>query len=168
MRYKDLAGQKAFMLTAIRPVGKSSKGGHVLWLCKCDCGNETIVYSGNFGRSTKSCGCWRNASKPVTHGYASHKTYDKLYHTWTGIKYRCYNKKSKDFPHYGGRGIQVCEEWRNDFIAFREWALSHGYEKDLTIDRINVDGNYEPSNCRWATVAEQNRNKTTTKRRNEP
>lgn len=134
------------------------------WLCKCDCGNTVIVSGGNIGRVTFSCGCNRHESKTKTHGCASHKVYNKLYHTWCGIKYRCNNSKSKDYPHYGGRGISVCEEWMHDFPAFQSWALANGYSEKLTIDRIDVNGNYCPENCRWTTVAEQNRNKTTTKK----
>lgn len=134
------------------------------WLCKCDCGNTAIVSGGNLGRGIFSCGCGRRESKAKTHGYASHKKYDKLYHTWNSIKYRCYNPKSKDYKHYGQRGIRMCEEWLHDFLAFRNWALENGFSDNLTIDRIEVDGNYEPSNCRWITVAEQNRNKTTTRK----
>lgn len=135
------------------------------WLCRCDCGNITIVSGGNIGRETVSCGCKRREPRAITHGCASHKNYNRLYHIWTGIKFRCYNSKSKDFPHYGGRGIVMCEEWLHDFPAFQSWALTHGYSEKLTIDRIDVNGNYEPNNCRWATVAEQNRNKTSTRKK---
>jgi hypothetical protein len=79
------------------------------------------------------------------------------------MKGRCYNSNSKDFPHYGARGIRICDEWLSDFMSFRNWSLNNGFANDLTIDRIDVNGNYCPQNCRWITVAEQNRNKTTTK-----
>ena len=158
-------GDKIGMLSIIAPVPipPESKDRHKRYLCKCDCGKETVISSGNIGRGTFSCGCKKKMSIPKTRGFASHKLYDKLYHTWLGIKYRCNNPKSKDFPHYGARGIRMCEEWTNDFMVFRTWAIANGYAEELTIDRINVNGNYEPSNCRWVTVAEQNRNKTTTK-----
>jgi hypothetical protein len=125
----------------------------------------TIVSGGNIGRGIKSCGCARKTGVYVKriHGFASHKTYDKLYHTWNAMKSRCYNQNGKDFEHYGKRGIIVCDEWLSDFMSFREWSLSHGFANNLTIDRIDVNGNYSPDNCRWETVAEQNRNKTTTK-----
>lgn len=138
---------------------KTSEGQHKHWMCQCDCGNKSIVSSGNLGRQTFSCGCKRRESKNMTHGCASHKTYNKLYHTWNGIKYRCYNPKCKDYKNYGGRGIKMCDEWLHDFPAFQQWAKLNGFAEDLTIDRIDVNGNYEPSNCRWISVAEQNRNK---------
>lgn len=83
----------------------------------------------------------------------------RLYRIWTNVKTRCYNENDPHFKRYGGRGITVCEEWRNSFEAFYNWAVSNGYSDELTIDRINNDGNYEPSNCRWVTFKEQNQNK---------
>lgn len=82
----------------------------------------------------------------------------RLYNIWCGMIRRCENSNEPAFPKYGGRGIVVCPEWRQSFITFRDWALNNGYSAALTIDRINNDGNYEPSNCRWATHAQQNRN----------
>ena len=83
----------------------------------------------------------------------------RLYRSWQNMKNRCYWEKDKSFANYGGRGIRVCPEWLNDFSAFREWAISSGYQDNLTLDRIDVNGNYEPSNCRWATAEEQQNNK---------
>ena len=79
------------------------------------------------------------------------------------MKNRCYNQNSKRYVAWGGRGIIVCDEWRNNFKAFYDWAMSHGYEEGLTLDRINNDGNYEPNNCRWTTIQEQNKNKRNVK-----
>jgi hypothetical protein len=88
-------------------------------------------------------------------------SYDRLYKTHQGMKARCYNSNSDSYKYYGGRGITICDEWRNSYKAFKEWAINNGYRDDLTIDRIDVNGNYEPSNCRWITNKEQQRNKRT-------
>ena len=117
--------------------------------------------SGNLrSGATKSCGCHKrqtNGKCSITHG----KTQTVLYKKWHEMKKRCNNKNCKDFPNYGERGIRVCEEWEHNFQAFYDWSISSGYEDGLTIDRLNVDGNYSPDNCRWATKKEQNNNKRT-------
>ncbi len=161
----DIAGQKFGRLTAIRRVGHRDGYGY-LWLCRCDCGNETTVpvkmlRSGN----TKSCGCLRKdkiSSVSKKHG-ESHKS--RLYHVWVGMRQRCNDKNHKSYCNYGGRGITVCKEW-DQFSSFMQWALKNGYREDAeygdcTIDRINVNGNYEPSNCRWVNAAVQSLNKRT-------
>ena len=83
----------------------------------------------------------------------------RLYNIWYLMNHRCYNQNSQVWDHYGGRGIKVCDEWHNDFFAFREWAIKSGYSEDLTIDRIDNNGDYTPSNCRWITQTDQNRNR---------
>lgn len=107
------------------------------------------TWNGNLNKKNDRRGC------TITHGCS--KT--RLYETWCCMKKRCYNQKDKRYKNYGGRGIKVCDEWQT-FEPFYDWAMANGYREDLTIDRIDVDGNYEPSNCRWATMIEQMRNTT--------
>lgn len=151
MKLRDLGGQRFGRLSVIERAQTSEK--RVMWLCLCDCGNKKIVQANHLVEgSTLSCGKCADAKN------------SRLYRSvWNKIFQRCYNPRNKDFPNYGGRGISVCEEWR-DYVAFRDWALSNGYNPDAvqgecTLDRINVNGNYEPSNCRFVSVKDQNRNK---------
>ena len=102
---------------------------------------------------TKSCGCLNSElarQRAKTHGLSN----ERIYKTWQNMIYRCENKNYIEFARYGGRGITVCDQWRNDFMAFHNWAMSNGYQDDLTIDRIDVNGSYEPSNCQWLTRSE--------------
>lgn len=147
---KDLTGQKFGKLTIIKYVYTDSYR-RAIWRCKCECGN-VIEVRGDMLRNgnTKSCGCLC-----TTH----HKSNTRLYHTWQQMKGRCYNKNNKDYRDYGARGIVVCDEWKNDFQAFYNWAMDNGYQENLTIDRIHPNGNYTPNNCRWADITTQNRNK---------
>ncbi|MCB5278935.1 MAG: AP2 domain-containing protein [Candidatus Cloacimonetes bacterium] len=137
---------------------ESSKHKRHYGVYQCQCGNEfkTQTYDVQKGK-TSSCGCYhkqRTAESHIIHGLSNHR----LYLIWCSIKSRCGNPKNKRFKDYGGRGITICNEWRDDFETFYTWAIANGYKKGLTIDRINNDGNYEPSNCRWTTSIVQSRN----------
>lgn len=126
--------------------------------CSCDCGKEKIVRLYHLlSEETTSCGCYqkeRASATKLIHGAKSNGKRSVLYVTWVNMKQRCMNPKSTHYKRYGGRGIKICDEWLNDFVAFHKWAIRSGYKKGLTIDRINNDGNYEPTNCQWLTFEE--------------
>ena len=157
----DLTGKRFGRLTVIRKAEDFSNGNHThhKWVCKCDCGKEKIV-SGESLRngSSKSCGCLF-LEKTRKH-CGSH---EKLYYVWNGMKQRCYNKNSTHYKNYGARGISVCNEWKNSYESFRNWAVKNGYKEGLEIDRINNNGNYCPDNCRMITHFDQQSNKRTNK-----
>lgn len=153
----DRTGVRYGRLVALRQVEGTK------WLCRCDCGNEIVVDGRNLTMGgTQSCGCLkleRTSECHRTHG----KSKERLYKVWKGMRRRCYGVNEPAYANYGGRGISICDEWRNDYTKFREWALENGYDPDAqygkcTIDRIDVNGNYEPSNCRFITLGEQARN----------
>ena len=153
----DLRGKRFGRLIVLDYYGISKKK-QIFWKCICDCGNETIVKTADLNcGGKKSCGCYRREVGHSNYKYGART--NKLYHVWRGMKARCFNRNSPSYIHYGGRGITVCDEWANDFEAFSSWAMSNGYQENLSIDRIDVNGNYCPQNCRWATIEEQNNNK---------
>lgn len=170
-KFKDLTGKKYGRLTVIKRdndrVARKGKK-RTYWLCRCDCGNEISVRSDMLGKYVRSCGCLKieqdkiNLSKYTEGKATTGKSHSRLACIWYHMKDRCYNKKSDRYQEYGKRGVSVCEEWKNNFLAFEKWSLENGYADNLSIDRIDVNGNYEPNNCRWATNLIQANNKQRT------
>lgn len=151
---KDLTGKRFGKLVVI---GQDTK--QYYWLCKCDCGNTTSVNGAKLNNGhTKSCGCL------VAETFEKYRTkhngkHTRLYRIWCAMKDRCYGSGENNTKNYSERGITVCDEWKNDFVAFRDWAIANGYRNDLTLDRKNNDDGYFPGNCRWVTMIEQANNK---------
>ena len=156
MELPDLTNKRFRKLLVIKEIVHKRKNGGRLWLCQCDCGSLVERTTGELNAMRRcSCGCRRSNSN----GGWSRGKRTRLYITWCNMIDRCYNTNSANYKNYGGRGINLCDEWRGDFERFANWALNNGYTDSLTIDRIDVNGNYEPSNCRWATPKQQSRNK---------
>ena len=158
IQFKDVSGKKFNKLTALHRLHNTK--GKTKWLCVCDCGNfAEVILSDLQLNKTKSCGCLKYESNKTNHG----KIQKPLYKTWQNMKQRCYNSNNKSYNNYGGRGIAVCSEWLNDFQAFYNWSVVNGYKNGLQIDRIDVNGDYEPNNCRYITAKENSNNRRNTK-----
>ena len=165
--FQDLTGKRYGKLIVLKrdtdyisPSGNRSPQ----WLCLCDCGNQKNVAGASLKRGiTQSCGCLHKETwqKIITkHGQSG----TRLHRIWRGMRVRCYDENHHSYAHYGLKGITICEEWKDNFQTFYEWAIANGYNDGLSIDRIDSNGNYEPSNCRWATYSEQNKNRKSWKK----
>lgn len=162
-RYKDRVGDQHGRLTVISVAEKQGK--RVMWLCKCSCGNNKIIAGDNLGY-TKSCGCYqreRTIEAHFLHGHSIRETRNREYRSWQAMRSRCLQPSCDGYKDYGGRGITICKQW-DDFKVFLHDMGSR--PPNTTLDRKNNDGNYEPSNCRWATPKEQANN--TRRRKSRP
>lgn len=165
-KIKDMTGKKFEHCQVIGFSGLSNDN-KATWECLCECGG-VFVTTGKALRdgSSKSCGCLKTkiileaSRKNRKHG----ETNNRLYNIWRGIKKRCYIPNDTSYKNYGAKGIKVCDEWLNSYEKFRDWAMSNGYEDNLTIDRIDSEGDYTPENCRWANWKQQGRNRSNNKR----
>ncbi len=168
MKRTDLTNKRFGRLTALECESRKIWSGksRPYWKCRCDCGTVKFV-SANclMMNATKSCGClcvdlMRNNQYRLTHGETRTRKLPRLYRTWSSMRNRCSNRKGKNWKDYGGRGIKVSPEW-DDFSAFKSWSLTHGFDPSLSLDRIDVNGDYSPENCRWATQQQQMENRRT-------
>lgn len=157
-------GKRYGKLTVLKRNG-TSKDGKAMWLCECDCGGYVTTTGKSLRRGEcTSCGCHRKevlkrgSIANTIHG----ETNNKLYNAWRGIKKRCRLRSNYNYELYGGRGVDVCDEWYDSYENFRDWSLKNGYKEGLTIDRIDVDGDYEPNNCRWVDWKTQENNRRNT------
>ena len=153
MRKIDLISKKFGKLTVIKKA--KNKGKYTQWLCQCECGNYKIARTLDLRRGhTKSCGCLKHLQYNFKHG----KSDTRLYRIYKHMISRCYNPNNTAYKHYGGRGIKVCNHWKRSLEFFIQWALANGYKDNLTLERINVNGDYTPENCKWIPQSEQLKN----------
>ena len=153
----NLKGKSFGRLTIIEN-DRMDKG--VRWArCLCECGKETYVRVSDLrSGNTRSCGCLYKDTRKTSH-FSHGMRHTRLYSIWTNMKTRCYNPKVSGFENYGGRGIAICNDWKDDFVNFYDWAMATGYNDNLTIERVDVNGNYEPKNCMWIEACEQSKNR---------
>lgn len=150
----DYINRKYNKLTILREYKKENNNSTYV-LCQCDCGNTTIQsLSTVINNKVKSCGCLR------TYKYENEIINKRLYKIWQHVKSRCYCKTDPKYKNYGARNITICDDWKDDFLVFQKWAINNGYNDSLTIERIDVNGNYTPDNCKFISFSEQTKNKT--------
>lgn len=167
MASADITGRRFGKLIAQWPVGpirkQRAKVVAQAWLCVCDCRNLKVVpRTYLFAGTTSSCGCAVGLAR-IRHGQTNRNHQNRIYWVWSTMKQRCYNPKTKDYPRYGGRGITVCEEWRNSYLSFMRDMGERPHQ--FTLERINNDGSYEPRNCIWASPKQQANNKRNSRRK---
>lgn len=155
-KQRDIVGQKFGKLLVVKSCGKG-KDNHYYSEVVCDCGAKYMVSD-----SELICGRRKSCKKCSSEMHG--KTNTRLFHIWQSMKQRCNDKNHQHYDCYGGRGISICEEWESDFESFYNWSLEHGYMSNLSIDRIDNDGNYEPGNCRWVDQKTQANNKRNNKK----
>jgi hypothetical protein len=157
-RLIDHSGQRFGKWMVARQQGNTSRGG-ALWWCVCDCGTERAVLGADLrNKKSASCGCTTDPTRLGRRSLRHGGTGSRLYQSWKNMRGRCTNPQRRGYENYGARGITICDEW-DDFQAFQDWALSNGYRHDLTLERVDVNGNYEPANCTWANSAVQSANR---------
>jgi len=171
MKKNNLVGQRFGKLLVLGETTKRYRG-NVYWLCQCDCGNTWVALGSNLKQGqTRSCGCLRKeiasiaSQRFITHGDNKRGKTARLYSIWGKMNSRCYGVNHLAYKYYGGRGISVCNEWKTSYSTFKFWAMRNGYQDNLTIDRVDNDGNYEPNNCQWITRSENSKKSNRERRR---